>query len=195
MRPGRVGSLGCEGLAGSREMRVTREVVGSAPVTADDGTRAAPSAASGSGDSSMSPGAVLGAAIERDFVSLQRAVELLVWRFLVRQGRPLNHEAFRTTAEDVLQEAIARVLKRAAAYVRSARLTLGCSGLPSRCSRSGSGVSYASGSISLPIPAVLPRKQSKLLTPCWSVSATWQRPTDKGCWSCSISRTLPTGEF
>ena len=45
----------------------------------------------------MSPGAVLGAAIERDFVSLQRAVELLVWRFLVRQGRPLNHEAFRTT--------------------------------------------------------------------------------------------------
>ena len=116
MRPGRVGSLGCEGLAGSREMRVTREVVGSAPVTADDGARAAPSAASESCGSGASPGAVLGAAIERDFVSLQRAVELLVWRFLVRQGRPLNHEALRTTAEDVLQEAIARVLKRSAAY-------------------------------------------------------------------------------
>lgn len=65
---------------------------------------------------SASPSAVLGAGIEHDFVSLQRAVELLVWRFLVQQGRPLDHEALRATAEDVLQEAIARVLQRAAAY-------------------------------------------------------------------------------
>ena len=108
------------GLAGLREMRVTREVKHGAAVTvsvtADDGARVAPPVASGSGDSSMSPDAVLGAAIERDFVSLQRAVELLVWRFLVRQGRPLNHEVLRATAEDVLQEAIARALKRAATY-------------------------------------------------------------------------------
>ena len=101
-------------------MRVTREVKHGAPVTvsetAGDGAGAAPPVASGSGDSSMSPDAVLGAAIERDFVSLQRAVELLVWRFLVRQGRPLNHEVLRATAEDVLQEAIARALKRAATY-------------------------------------------------------------------------------
>ncbi len=101
-------------------MRVTREMAPGGPVavsvTADDGAGATPSIASGSGDSGASSGAVLGAAIERDFVGLQRAVELLVWRFLVRQGRPLNHEALRTTAEDVLQEAIARVLKRAAAY-------------------------------------------------------------------------------
>ena len=81
-------------------------------------TRAVPAAVSELSDNGAgtSPGAVLGAGIERDFVSLQRAVELLVWRFLVRQGRPLNHEALRTTAEDVLQEAIARVLQRAAAY-------------------------------------------------------------------------------
>ena len=99
---------------------MTREVAHGAPVTipeaADDGDGAAPPRVSGSCDSGASPGAVLGAAIERDFVSLQRAVELLVWRFLVRQGRPLDHEALRTTAEDVLQEAIARVLKRSAAY-------------------------------------------------------------------------------
>ncbi len=88
-------------------MRATREM-----------TRDAPAAVSElSGDSAgTSPNAVLGAAIERDFVSLQRAVELLVWRFLARQGRPLNHAALRTTAEDVLQEAIARVLQRAATY-------------------------------------------------------------------------------
>ncbi len=101
-------------------MRVTRAVAHGAPVTvselADDGAGAALPIASGSGSSGTSPGAVLGAAIERDFASLQRAVELLVWRFLVRQGRPLNHEVLRATAEDVLQEAIARVLQRAAAY-------------------------------------------------------------------------------
>ncbi len=99
---------------------MTREVAHGAPVTvsetADDDARAAPPVSSGSCGSGASPGAVLGTAIERDFVSLQRAVELLVWCFLVRQGRPLNHAALRTTAEDVLQEAIARVLKRSAAY-------------------------------------------------------------------------------
>ena len=97
-----------------------RDVVHGAPVTvsetADDGTGATPSIASGSGGSGVSPSAVLGAAIERDFVSLQRAMELIVWRFLVRQGRPLNHDVLRATAEDVLQEAIARVLKRSATY-------------------------------------------------------------------------------
>lgn len=101
-------------------MRVTRAVAHGVPVTvselADDGAGAAPSIASGAGSSGTSPGAVLGAAIERDFASLQRAVELLVWRFLMRQGRPLNHEVLRAIAEDVLQEAIARVLQRAAAY-------------------------------------------------------------------------------
>ena len=95
---------------------MTREVASGGPVTADDGAGAAPPIASGSDGADISPGAVLGAAIERDFISIQRAVELLVWRFVARQGRPLNHEALRTIVDDVLQEAIARVLKRAAAY-------------------------------------------------------------------------------
>ncbi len=88
-------------------MRVTRAM-----------TRDVPAAVSELSDdsASASPSAVLGAGIEHDFVSLRRAVELLVWRFLAQQGRPLDHEALRTTAEDVLQEAIARVLQRAAAY-------------------------------------------------------------------------------
>lgn len=88
-------------------MRATREMTRDVPAAVSE------LSADGAG---ASPSAVLGAGIERDFVSLQRAVELLVWRFLARQGRPLNHDALRATAEDVLQEAIARVLERAAAY-------------------------------------------------------------------------------
>ena len=88
-------------------MRVTRAM-----------TRDVPAAVAELSDDSASaaPSAVLSAGIEHDFVSLQRAVELLVWRFLAQQGRPLDHEGLRATAEDVLQEAIARVLQRAAAY-------------------------------------------------------------------------------
>ena len=88
-------------------MRATREMIRDVPAAVSE--LSADSAG-------VSPNAVLGAGIERDFASLQRAVELLVWRFLAQQGRPLNHEVLRATAEDVLQEAIARVLKRAAAY-------------------------------------------------------------------------------
>ena len=96
---------------------MTRGTTVTVAATVAAGAGAAPAITSGGSDSTgTSPGAVLGTAIEHDFASLQRAVELLVWRFLVRQGRPLNHESLRTTAEDVLQEAIARVLQRAAAY-------------------------------------------------------------------------------
>lgn len=82
-------------------MRVTAEAIYGATVTVPE---------------TADPGAVLGTAIERDFANLRRGVELLVWRFLARQGRQLNHQMLRTAADDVLQEAIARVLKRAEAY-------------------------------------------------------------------------------
>ena len=64
------------------------------------------------GHPSRDTAAVLREAIEREFMDLRRAVEVLVWRL----SRDKSRDSVVSVAEEVLQETVARALSRAHAF-------------------------------------------------------------------------------
>jgi RNA polymerase sigma factor (sigma-70 family) len=63
-------------------------------------------------ESGTSRAAALAEAIEREYAALRRGVEVLTWKLGVAAGR----DALTAMAEDVLHEALARALRRAADF-------------------------------------------------------------------------------